>query len=271
MRVAVFSDVHGNLHALDAVLERMQQDRPDLIVNLGDLVSGPFDPRGSADRLMSLDCATVAGNHERQLVEGAGGFSDSFARPLLSALHMDWIGGLPGSLFLAGGEIFACHGSPAGGDLEYLLEDVQGGRPVLDLPSRIRPRLAGCGAARVVLCGHTHIPRIVSLDGTLVVNPGSVGMPAYRGRSPVPHAMQAGSPHARYGVLEQTRAGWQATLHAVRYDTEAAARQAEQAGAEAAAHAIRHGWLPEPPVCPPRGWERRSGEAAQAMRGGSAP
>ena len=245
MRVAVISDVHGNLHALEAVLERIAAEPPDLMVNLGDLVSGPFGPRGSAERQMRLACATIAGNHERQLLAGASGASDAFARPLLSGQHLDWIAGLPQTLTLAGGEVFACHGSPAGGDLAYLLEDVRAGRPVLAGLAEILPRLRGAGTARVVLCGHTHIPRIAAAGPVLIVNPGSVGLPAYRGASPVPHVMEAGSPLARYALLERTRSGWQAALHAVRYDTEAAARQAEQAGRHETAHIVRHGRLPD--------------------------
>ena len=49
MRIAVIADVHGNLIALEAVLAHLQETMPDLVVNLGDLVSGFFDPRGSAD------------------------------------------------------------------------------------------------------------------------------------------------------------------------------------------------------------------------------
>lgn len=108
---------------------------------------------------------------------------------------------------LAGGEIFACHGSPAGGDLEYLLEDVSTGRTRLDEEAAIRPRLAGIGAARLVLCAHTHVARAVALDGVLVVNPGSVGMPGYRDGLPVPHVMEAGAPHARYALLERMEGG----------------------------------------------------------------
>ncbi|MBL6082527.1 metallophosphoesterase family protein [Belnapia sp. T18] len=67
MRIAVIADVHGNLIALEAVLAHLRDDAPDLVVNLGDLVSGPFDPRGSAEAQMALACPTVAGNHEREV------------------------------------------------------------------------------------------------------------------------------------------------------------------------------------------------------------
>ncbi len=244
MRIAVLADVHGNLIALEAVLAHLRAASPDLIVNLGDLVSGPFDPRGSADAQMDLGCPTIAGNHERQLLEGGTGFSDAFARPCLSKAHLDWMARLPASLTLADGQVFACHGSPAGGDLEYLLEDVSSGRAMLDSNEAILPRLAGIGDARVVLCGHTHTPRIASVGGIMVVNPGSVGMPGYRDEAPVPHVMETGTPHALYAMVERLAAGWAAELRAVPYDYEAAARQAEQAGRSAVAHLVRTGRMP---------------------------
>jgi hypothetical protein len=81
----------------------------------------------------------------------------------------------------------------------------------------------------------------VLIGGVLVVNPGSVGMPAYRDTRPVPHAMEAGSSHARYALLTRSAAGWSAELRAVAYDWEAAARQAEANGRPDAAHAVRTG------------------------------
>ncbi len=160
VRIAAIADVHGNLLALEATLAHMRRFSPDVVVNLGDLVSGPFDPAGSADAQMHLDCLTLAGNHERQLLEGGNGFSDAFARPLLSAAHLDWIAGLPKTITLADGDMFACHGSPAGGDLEYLLEDVSSGKPTVDSADAILGRLAGIGDASVrPLRPYSHSPR----------------------------------------------------------------------------------------------------------------
>ena len=61
----------------------------------------------------------------------------------------------------------------------------------------------------LILCGHTHLPRVVALSsGQLVVNPGSVGLPAYADDAPVAHAMQTFSPHASYAILESGPSGW---------------------------------------------------------------
>lgn len=246
MRIAVLADAHGNRHALDAVAADLRRHAPDVVVNLGDLVSGPFDPAGAADVQMGLGAATLMGNHDRWVVEGApaGYADDALARDALSAAQRDWIAGLPPTLSLDGGDVFACHGSPAGGDLDYLLEDVSSGRALPASPEAIRARLAGIGAARLVLCGHTHTARVVSLDGVLIVNPGSVGQPAYRDDLPVPHVVETGNTHAVYAIVDRTRLGWAAALHAVPYDHEAAAVQAERAGRPVTAHVLRTGRMP---------------------------
>jgi predicted phosphodiesterase len=243
MRIAVIADVHGNLIALEAVLAHLRDVAPDLVVNLGDLVSGPFDPRGSAEAQMALACPTVAGNHEREVLDGGTGAFDAFARPLLSTSHLDWLQDLPSTLSLVGGEVFACHGSPSGGDLEYLLEDISTGQARLDAADAIEQRLNGIGQAKVVLCGHTHMPRMASIGGILVVNSGSVGLPGYRDTNPVPHVMQVGVPHARYAVITRGNGGWAAELRAVPYDYEAAARQAKRHGWLRTAHVVRTGWV----------------------------
>ena len=108
----------------------------------------------------------------------------------------------------------------------------------------IRSRLEGIVGAEVVLCGHTHMPRMVRIGDVLVVNPGSVGLPGYRDSQPVPHVMEAGTPHAGYAVGDRHKGGWAAELRAVPYDYEAAARQAEQHGRPQAAHVVRTGWMP---------------------------
>ncbi len=244
MRIAVIADVHGNSLALEAVLRDIAHENPDLIVNLGDLVSGPFDPARSADIQMSLSAVTVAGNHERQLLTGGAGASDAYARPRLSEDHWKWLRSLPGTARLLDGRVFACHGSPAGGDLEYFLEDVSTGHARLDRPDAIRRRLVGAGDAQLVLCGHTHIPRVVVSDGVVIVNPGSVGMPAYDDDRPVAHVMEAGCPHARFALVAPSSSGWRVDLRAVPYDFEAAARQAEQAGRPEIAFGVRTGRMP---------------------------
>ncbi|PLR31655.1 YfcE family phosphodiesterase [Chimaeribacter californicus] len=229
-RLAALSDIHGNLAALEAVLADIAGQAVDAVVNLGDCLSGALQPAETADRLMALGLPTIKGNHERQLLTGTPetlGLSDQHAHRALRAEHWAWLESLPAELTLDG-DIRLVHGVP-GNDLTYFLEEVtaQGVQPAS--PERIAARAQGV-AASLILCGHTHLPRRVPLaDGRLVVNPGSVGLQAYEDDHPFPHQMEAGSPHARYALLERHAHGWQVEFRQVAYDW-------EQAAALAAAH-----------------------------------
>ena len=118
----------------------------------------------------------------------------------------------------------------ADSDETYLLERVTAHGVSLETSDVIAGRLAGV-AEPVVLCAHSHVPRVVWLpEGRLVVNTGSVGIPAYDEDTPFPHVMEAGSPHARYAILTRAAAGWQPELVAVPYDWDAAAEVARRNG-----------------------------------------
>ena len=81
----------------------------------------------------------------------------------------------------------------------------------------------------------------------LIVNPGSVGLPAYAGDHPNPHAIENGAPHARYAMLEKTRQGWQVDLRAVPYDHLAQAAVASRQGRDDWAHALATGSIKRSP------------------------
>jgi len=241
MRIAVIADIHGNLPALDAVLADIAARNVDLTVNLGDIVSGPLFPRETAGRLMPLGLPTIRGNHERQLLTHGPdriGQSDRFAAAALTADQKAWLAALPATRRV-GEDILLVHGTPAS-DLEYFLEtvDAAGVRPAM--PDEIETR-AGAVSARLILCGHTHTPRQVrTIDGRLIVNPGSVGLQAYRDEEPVPHIVEIGTPDARYAIIElgaEIAVEW-VTLA---YDWEAAARTAEANGRAEWARALRTG------------------------------
>ncbi|MBY0241038.1 MAG: metallophosphatase family protein [Burkholderiaceae bacterium] len=232
MRLAAISDIHGNLWALEAVLADIARRGADVIVNLGDILSGPLLPGETADRLMALALPTIAGNHERQVLTQAPermGASDLYAHQQLTPRQRAWLAGLPPTLRL-NQDVQMVHGTP-GSDLVYWLETVtaeQGMRPAT--PAEVVARCAGAQAP-LVLCGHTHVPRAVQLDdGRLIVNPGSVGLQAYDDAMPYPHLVENGTPHARYALLEQGVLGWQVELVAVPYDWRAAAALAARNG-----------------------------------------
>lgn len=242
MKIAVLSDIHGNIAALDAVLADAVERGADRIVNLGDICSGGLFPMETAERLMALDLPTIRGNHERQLLEQAPeqmGLSDRHAALTLRPEHFAWLAALPETLWLTE-DILLVHGTPDS-DLAYYLETVTENGIRAATLTEVKAR-TGTVPAPVILCGHTHVPRVVALDdGPLIVNPGSVGLPAYDDVRPHPHKVETGSPHARYAMLTQKEGAWRAELLCVDYDWDQAARDAEANGRPDWARALRTG------------------------------
>ena len=242
MKIAVISDIHGNIAALGAVLADIAARKVEQIVNLGDICSGGLFPRETADRLMPLGLPTIRGNHERQVLTLAPermGLSDRHAAEQLRPDQRDWLAELPATLRLSD-DVLLVHGTPDS-DLAYFLETVaeDGLRPATAAEIEAR---AGTTGAAVILCGHTHVPRVAKRpDGRLVVNPGSVGLPAFDDDHPFPHVVETGSPHARYAILSDEGDGWSTELLAIAYDWEQAARDAEANGRADWARALRTG------------------------------
>lgn len=245
MRLAAIADIHGNCMALEAVLADIRRLGIDTVVNLGDHLSGPLEARRTADLLIARDFTSIRGNHDRWLIEQSPaemGPSDQAAHAQLQPEHRDWLAALPPTLVFRD-EIFLCHGTPASDTTYWMeqvstnglvqmasIEDIEEGAEGIDLP--------------LILCGHTHIPRVVRLrDGRLVVNPGSVGCPGYTDDLPVRHVVQSGTPDASYAVLEKQGNRWSVGFHFVPYENMAMSEMARSANRPEWASALATGWI----------------------------
>jgi len=228
-KIAILADIHGNILALEQVVADFQKRGVDQVVTLGDLISGPLWPRETAQFLMKQSWYQVAGNHDRQLVKkdpSTYGLTDQYTDAIIHQTERDWLRSLPVSRII-NDEILLFHGTPQN-DSQYLLETVQNGSIFLSSHNEIKTRLDG-HSFKVYLCGHTHIPRCVTLaDQTLIVNPGSVGLPAYTDDQPEKHRVETGSPCARYAIMEQTNGRWVVELISIPYDHNTAADMARK-------------------------------------------
>jgi predicted phosphodiesterase len=243
MRFAAIADVHGNYLPLEAVLADIRAQGVDEIVNLGDMASGPLDARRTMDTLMALDAVHVLGNHDRYLIDRPAEKMGSWDRPAhaqLDASHLDWLRAVPPTLVYRD-RVFLCHATP-GNDEVYWLETVlPDGKVRMSSLAAIEEAAEGI-PQRLILCGHTHIARAVRLsDGRMVINPGSVGSPGYRDVHPFPHLMEAGTPDARYAILEFSDGEWRATFRQMPYDHDAMAALAQRNGQPELASALATG------------------------------
>jgi putative phosphoesterase len=178
--VAVLSDIHGVLPALDAVLAEPDVAAAERIVVTGDIAAGP-QPVEVLDRLADLGdrVVWVRGNADRELVELAGDPQlaapvgiDRYAADQLTPAHVARLAGLPHPVILdvdGFGRVLFCHGTPRDDD-EVVLVDTRVAKwheVLADVPDDVT----------TIVGGHTHMPFVRLVDRRLVVNAGSVGMP----------------------------------------------------------------------------------------------
>lgn len=240
--IGVISDIHGNLPALEAVMADLARRGVTDIVNLGDHASGPLWPRETVELLMPQPWIQISGNHDRQVAHDdpeSHGASDRYAFAELTIEQTAWLRDRP-QMALHPAGILLCHGTPSS-DLEFLLEEVTDERLALMSPASITRRL-GPISQRAACCGHSHVPRTVAAGEVVILNPGSVGLQAFRDNGPPAYRSETGAPHARYALLDQVDGRWTVQHIALEYDHERSARRAEANGSPEWALALRTGF-----------------------------
>jgi predicted phosphodiesterase len=232
VRYVLFSDVHGNLDALEAVLEHARVEEPCQYVCLGDLVGYGANPNECVDRLRSMPgCTCIKGNHDAAVVdEHERAFFHEvalegirFTERELDEENRVYLQNLPYTVE-AGKTIMAVHASPYRPEAwEYVLDQVGANRAFLSMGNR-----------RVAFIGHSHAPVVFSDDGVAerftpgeaqvlevnrrryVVNVGSVGQP------------RDGNPDASYVTYDDR--SHELKIYRVQYDREKAAEKILKAG-----------------------------------------
>ena len=225
-RIAVITDIHGNLPALEASLSAIDAIGVDRVYCGGDLVGYGPHPNEVCALIAERDIPTIYGNYDyaigRDLDDCGCAYVTEHDRELgkrsvaWTLAHTDqhaknFMRELPFDLRFELGEvpIHLVHGSPRKVN-EYLFEDK---------PASLYERLAAAEEAQVMVFGHTHKPWIHAYGEVLFVNCGSVGKP------------KDGDPRAAFAILELDAQGQvQVSVERVPYDAEAVAREVEAAG-----------------------------------------
>ena len=213
MKLAIISDVHSNIHALEVVLEYIDGISPDMVLCLGDTVGYCAHPNECCRRVRRVAERSVAGNHDRaavsQDVHNMNPYAAAAAIWTANQLEEEvrvYLSSLPASESFDDGEgciVGAFHGSDTDPD-EYVYEEMVNG----DILERC--------AADAIFLGHTHVPYRRSFATGVVGNPGSIGQP------------RDGDPRASFATFD-TRSG-QFEIFRVEYDTEAASQAILRAG-----------------------------------------
>ena len=185
-RIAALSDVHGNVAALEAVIGDVTREKPDRVVIAGDLVLNGPEPAAVVDMLQNLAAegtAIVAGNTDIAVADFdfaaafpwmTDGIPDAivaaaeWAHEALGDERVEWLRSLPAERRIRTDDdtlVLVCHGSP-GSQTSGFDQDLD--------PSVTIERVARTDA-RVIVCGHTHLPEVRDLGWKVIVNDGSAG------------------------------------------------------------------------------------------------
>jgi diadenosine tetraphosphatase ApaH/serine/threonine PP2A family protein phosphatase len=243
MRVAVISDIHGNLHALDAAIAALEAEQPDAIWCLGDLVGYGPRPNECCSRVAGLVDLCLIGNHDLGVLDlisleefsHEAAESARWTQDVLGDEARSYLSGLsPGAeLPQAGAELY--HASPRDPVWEYVLD---AGSMRAALEDTVQP---------LIMVGHSHVPLWAVLDdgqlraahapagtevdlseGRVLLNPGSVGQP------------RDGDPRAALAMLDL--AEQRVLFHRVEYDVERTQEEIREEGLpEALAERLAHG------------------------------
>lgn len=207
MRIALVSDIHGNLPALEAVLADIQRRGIQAVACLGDLsFKGPF-PAECLARVRGLDCPTLQGNTELWLLDGPTPGAPPFVPavrewtlPLLTPEDLDYLRGLPAHhvINLGSTPVRLVHGSPRSPH-EFIWPQTA--------DADLAPMLEGV-AEPVVCFGHCHHTFTRRAHGKLLVGVGSVGLPF------------DGDPRASYAILTAAAGSFTASTVRVHYERE---------------------------------------------------
>ncbi len=219
MRVACFSDIHGNIRAFDACLADLRdQGGADTIVGVGDYCMDGPRPAAVVDRLRELGAICIRGNTDRYIAEpkiasdddDAEGEALAWQREKLGAENVAWLGALPfEARFGEGpGALLVVHANPVNDD-EHVWPQATDAQ---------LERLFAATPERAIAFGHLHVPYARMWRERLLVNVASAGLP------------KDGDPRASYAILTQRSGGWQAKHRRVAFDVERVVRDIERSG-----------------------------------------
>jgi predicted phosphodiesterase len=218
MQIALISDLHGSELALDAVLQDIERRGVERIVCLGDVATLGPRPNAVLAKLRALGCPCILGNHDAFMLdpELIHRYSEApvvigaveWCRNRLSESELAFIRSFVPSLCIElepETALFSFHGTP-----ESHMTDI-----LATTPAEVLDGMLQGHEATVMAAGHTHIQMLRQHRGTLIVNPGSVGLPFREyvaGRAP------ALMPHAEYAIVEANQGSVGVTLRRVPLD-----------------------------------------------------
>lgn len=217
MRIAVVSDIHGNLRGLDACLADLtQQGGADAIVGAGDFCMDGPRSKEVLERLREVGARCIHGNTDRYISDDPSGYDAEtaadilFQREQIGEEWLAWLRALPDTLSFGNpaNALLVCHANPRN-DEEHVWPDAS--------DEQLERLFAGVEASAIAF-GHLHLPYVRMWRGKLLVDVASAGLP------------KDGDARVNYAIFTERPGGWEVKLRRVEFDIEKVAHELEKSG-----------------------------------------
>ena len=244
MKIAILSDIKSNVYALEAVIAHIKTQEIDAILNLGDSFYGPIEPKATYDLIRQNQFINLIGDEDRKILEST--LEQLNENETLRYTYNDlgndvlyWIQDLPFEK-LIGADYYMIHGTYLDDSL-YMIEDISSGKQILRDDKKIL-EIVDDITSTFVMCGNSCFPRCITLSsGQVVINPGAVGLQAFKSDIPSEHIIENNTPDASYVILTVEDNSYRIEPIRVSYDYEKAALKAEENNRPDWAYSLRTG------------------------------
>lgn len=217
MRIAIVSDIHGNVRGLDACLTDLaEQGGADAIVGAGDFCMDGPRSKEVLERLREVGARCIHGNTDRYVADDPARYDEETAHDIrwqqrqIGEEWVAWLRSLPGTLSFGdpSNELLVCHANPRN-DEEHVWPDAS---------DEQLERLFGDVRATAIAFGHLHLPYVRMWRGKMLVDVASAGLP------------KDGDERVNYAIFTERSGGWEVKLRRVPFDVDKVARELEQSG-----------------------------------------
>ena len=220
MKIALISDIHGNLPALEAVYESIKEKGIFEMYNLGDSLYGPLWPEETAQFLIKNEIKSIMGNEDEDLInDKTKNETEEYTLSQLSEKSINWLKNLP---HIIENEYLTLFHGMYNNNRKYFLENICNGNIFIKSNEEIMESIKGI-KTKYLGFGHSHLEKILVLKEQILINAGSVGCAAFSDDDPI-HKVETLNNFAKYVIINNQNI----EICNIEYDYKMASKRAKE-------------------------------------------
>jgi len=220
MKIALISDIHGNLPALESVYQSIKEKGISEVYNLGDSLYGPLWPEETAQFLIKNEIKSIMGNEDEDLINNKiKNETEKYTLNQLSEKSINWLKNIPN--IIENEYITLFHGM-YNNNRKYFLENICNGNIIIKNNEEIMENIKEI-KTKYIGFGHSHLEKILVIKEQILINAGSVGWAAFSDDDPI-HKIETLNNYAKYVFINDQNI----EICNIEYDYKMASKKAKE-------------------------------------------